>query len=178
MSRKELVVEVEPECICLWKKPWAKRTARVTLLVDFRKQFVTVVDASCGLWFLPGGGLEQNESVEGAAKREAMEELGLNVKVNSIIKMYHVTLNSVRTEEQLKIPPFIAVHATCIGGRLKKGYASNRRLLLVGKDKCHNLLMDSEVPKECEWMKPYLYVSKETLREFSSINPRARAPEV
>jgi hypothetical protein len=169
MSYKELAIEVEPECISVWKKSWAKRTARVTLLVDFEKQFIIVVDASCGIWFLPGGGLEQTESVEEAAKREAMEELGLKVKVSTIIKTYHVTLNSMRRKEQLKIPPFMAVHATCTGGRLKKGYAPNRKLLLVRKDKCHNLLMDFDVPKECQWMKPYFYVSQETLREFLAL---------
>jgi hypothetical protein len=96
----------------------------------------------------------------------------LEVKVNEIIKAYQVTLNSVRRKEQLKIPPFVAVHAKCIGGKLKKGYAPNRKILLAKKDECQNLLLDHEVPKEYEWMKPYFYVSKEIIREFVCVNSR------
>ena len=60
MSHHELSVEVEPRCISVWKEQWAKRLARVTLLVDFADQFLIVMDTSNGFWFLPGGGVEQN----------------------------------------------------------------------------------------------------------------------
>jgi 8-oxo-dGTP pyrophosphatase MutT (NUDIX family) len=173
MSHKEVTIEVGPECISKWRESWAKRTARVTLLVDFKKQFAIVVDTSHGFWFLPGGGVEQNESVEEAARREAVEELGLEVKVNKIIKTYRVTLSSVRRKDELEIPPFIAVHVTCIGGQLKTGYAPNRKILLARGDECQNLLLDFEVPKEYEWMKPYFYVSKDVIKEFTSINSLA-----
>jgi len=166
MSQQELIIEVRPSCISVWKKPWAKRIARVTLLVDFKEQIAMVADTSHGFWFLPGGGVELNESIEEAAKREAIEELGLEVKVDRIIKAYHVTLSSKTTKEQLEIPPFIAVHATCIGGRLKTEYAPNRKILLAKEDECNSLLVDSKIPEEYEWMKPYFYVSKEIIREF------------
>jgi 8-oxo-dGTP pyrophosphatase MutT (NUDIX family) len=74
----------------------------VTLLVDLGEQFAIVADTSHGLWFLPGGGVEQNESIEDTAKREAVEELGLEVKVRKIIKTYHVTLRSTAGKERLK----------------------------------------------------------------------------
>lgn len=61
MLHQELSIEVEPRCISVWKEPWAKRSARVTLLVDFDDQFAIVMDTSNGFWFLPGGGIEQNE---------------------------------------------------------------------------------------------------------------------
>jgi 8-oxo-dGTP pyrophosphatase MutT (NUDIX family) len=166
LSYTELIIEVEPECISVWREFWAKRAARVTSLVDFKEQFAIVVDPSHGFWFLPGGGVEQNESVAEAAKREAIEELGLEVKVNRIIKTFHIVLSSTGRKERLGIPPFIVVYATCTGGRLKTGYAPNRKILLVKKNECQNLLNDFDVPSECEWMKPYFYVSKEIVGEF------------
>ncbi|MDH5746959.1 MAG: NUDIX hydrolase [Candidatus Bathyarchaeota archaeon] len=166
MLQHELSVEVEPRCISVWKEPWAKRFARVTLLVDFDDHFAIVVDASNGFWFLPGGGVEEDESIEETAKREAAEELGLEIKVDRIVETFRVTLISRKTGEQLEIHPFIVVHATGTGGRLKTGYAPNRKIVLVRKDECDGLLRELEVPEEYECMKPYLYVSKETVREF------------
>jgi hypothetical protein len=58
--RQWVSVEVEPRCISVWKEQWAKRSARVTLLVDFDDQFIIVIDPSNGFWFLPGGGVEPN----------------------------------------------------------------------------------------------------------------------
>lgn len=43
MLHQELSIEVEPRCISVWKEPWAKRFARVTLLVDFDDQFAIVI---------------------------------------------------------------------------------------------------------------------------------------
>lgn len=166
MSHRELRIEVEPQSISVWKRSWAERSSRVTLLVDFDEQFAVIRDTQDGYWFLPGGGVEPNESIEEAARREAFEELGLEVEVNQVIKVFCVTLNSKETKEQLRIPPFIVVHATPIGGQLKTGYAPNRKVVLIRKDKCNNLLRNFEVPKEYEWMKPYFFVSKETIREF------------
>jgi 8-oxo-dGTP pyrophosphatase MutT (NUDIX family) len=124
------------------------------------------MDTSNGFWFLPGGGVEQNESMEEAGEREAAEELGVEIKINRIIRTYHVTLISEKTGEQLKIHPFIVVHATYTGGLLRTEYAPNRKILLVGKDECDNLLQDFEVPQEYECMKPYLHISKQAVREF------------
>jgi len=137
--------------------------------VDFGDQFAIVRDSSNDFWFLPGGEVEQNESTEAAAEKEATEELGIKIKTNRIIKTFHVTLISRETKEQLKIHPFIAVHATFTGGRLKTEYAPKRKIFLVRKDECHNLLQDFQVPKEYECMKPHLYISKETIRDFFNV---------
>jgi len=162
---QELNIEVEPHCISVWKEPWAKRFARVTLLVDFDDRFAIVMDTSNGFWFLPGGGMEQNESIEETAKREAAEELGLEIRTNRIIKTFHVKLISRKTREQLNIHPFIVVHATPIGGQLKTEYAQNRKIILVKKQKCKSLLR-IKIPKEYECMKPYNYISKEVVRQL------------
>lgn len=166
MLHQELSIEVEPRCISVRKEPWAKRSARVTLLVDFDDQFAIVMDASNGFWFLPGGGIEQNESIEQTAKREATEELGLKIKINRIIKTFHVTLISRGTREQLKIPPFITVHATPIKGQLKTEYALNGKIILIKKKHCKSLLHGFKIPKEYECMKPYHYISKEVVRQI------------
>lgn len=165
MLHQELSVEVEPRCISVWKEPWAKRFARVTLFVDFGDQFVIVMDTSNGFWFLPGGGVEHNESIEETAKREAFEELGLGIKIGRIIKTFHVTLISRETREQLKIPPYIAVHATPIRGQINTEYAPNRKIILIKKKKCENLLHDFKIPKEYECMKPHHCISKEIVRQ-------------
>jgi len=104
MLHYKLSVKVEPRCISVWKEQWAKRLAWVTLLVDFGDQFVIVMDPLNGFWFLPEGGVEKNESIEEAAKREALEELGLEIKIDRVIKEFHVTLISKKTKEQLIIP--------------------------------------------------------------------------
>lgn len=168
MQHHELTIEVESRCISIWKEPLAKRSARVTLLVEFNDQIVIVVGTSNGFWFLPGGGVERNESVEETAKREATEELGLEIAVNRIIKTFHVTLISEETGERFEIHPFIAVHATPLKGQLKAEYGPKRKIFLVGKDKCDNLLRDFKIPEEYECMKPYHYVSREIIGEFWS----------
>jgi 8-oxo-dGTP pyrophosphatase MutT (NUDIX family) len=166
ISIRELKIEVEAAGISAWKKPWSNRSARVTLLVDFGDRFVIIADPRSGSWFLPGGGVEQNESIEEAAKREAVEELGLGVNVSRTIATFDVTLISKDTGEHLKIPPFAVVHATPTEGKLKEKYAPNRKILLVTKDESSTLLHNSEVPSEYEWMKPYFCVSREVIREF------------
>lgn len=166
MSHHELSIEVKPWCLSVWKEPWARRSARVTLLVDFDDQIVIVMDTSNGFWFLPGGGVEQKESIEEAAKREASEELGLEIKINRIIRSFDVTLVSKATREKLKIPTFIAVHATLIRGKLKKEYAPKRKIFLVRKDECDKLLRELKVPEGYECMKPYNCISKEIIRDF------------
>jgi len=134
--------------------------------MDFDDQLIIVMDTSNGFWFLPGGGVEQNESIEETAKREAAEELGLEIKINQIVRVYHVTLVSRQTRDQIKIPPFIAVHATPLGGQLKKEYASNRKIVLIKKKHCKSLLHDFEIPREYQCMKPYHYISKEVVRQL------------
>ena len=168
MQHQELNIEIEARCLSIWKKLLAKRFARVTLLVDFGDHFSIVMDPFNGFWFLPGGGVEQSESIEDAAKREAVEELGLEIKINRIVKTFHITLISRDTGEQLKIPPFIVVHTTPIKGQLKTGYAPKRKIILVKKKHCKNLLHGSRIPKEYECMKPYHYISKEVIRHLVS----------
>jgi hypothetical protein len=174
MLNHELSIEVETRCLSVWKEPWAKRFARVTLLVDFNDRFAIVMDTSNGFWFLPGGGIEQNESIEDSAKREATEELGLEIKINQIAETFHVTLISKETGEQLKIPPFIVVSAIFIRGQLKTEYAPNRKIVLIKKKNCKNLLQGFKIPKEYECLKPYHYVAKEVVQQLVTSQTTAK----
>lgn len=166
MSHCELDIEVEKRCLSIWEKLSSRRCARVTLLVDYGDRLVIVTDASRSFWFLPGGGVEQNESIEETAKREAEEELGLKVEVRRIIKTFDVTLTAKETKERLKVHPFIAVYAVRRGGQLKAEYSPKRKIVLVKKGECCQLLRDLDVPKEYECLKPYLHTSKEIIQEF------------
>jgi hypothetical protein len=166
MLLHQLSIEVDAQCISVLKKQQSERSARVTLLVDFDDRFAVVTDHRTGLWFLPGGGVEENESIEDAAKREAVEELGLDVNVSRVIAAFDLTLIAKDTREHLKIPPFIVVLAIPIGGQLRKKYAPNRKILLVRNGKSNTLPDNLKIPAEYEWMKPYLRVSREVVREF------------
>ena len=166
MAQCESCVEVEPQSISVWKEPWAKRPCRVTLLLDLDEQIAVVADDLHRFWFLPGGAVERGESLDEAAKREAEEELGLEVSVNRILKTYRITLVSKETKERLRIPSFVLVHATSIGGQLKTEYASDRKILRVKKDQCNSFLRNFEIPIEYDWMRPYFYVSRRAVQEF------------
>lgn len=161
-----MTIEVEPRCISIWKEPWARRLARVTLLIDFGGQIVVIMDTANGFWFLPGGGLEQGESIEETAKREAEEELGLKVEVSQTIATFQVTLISATQEEQVEIPPYIVVQARPVGGQLRPEYAPNRKIILLDKKICRGFLQGSAIPREYECFKPHHHISKEVLRQF------------
>jgi hypothetical protein len=170
----DLHIDVEAQSIATWRGAWAKRSSRVTLLLEVDEQFVVVIDPYHSFWFLPGGGVEQSESVEEAARREAIEELGLEVKVNEILKTFYVTLISKETREQLKIPPFTVVQAHRIRGQLRTGYAPNREIHLVRKDRCNSLPQNFDIPTQYDWMKPYFRISQEIIREFSQSGLKVR----
>ncbi|NIO36802.1 NUDIX domain-containing protein [Candidatus Bathyarchaeota archaeon] len=166
MINEELTLEVESRCISIWKEPWARRSARVTLLIDFDEQIVVVMDISNGFWFLPGGGVEQGESAEETAKREAEEELGLEIEITETVAEFHVNLISAVKEEQLKIPPYIVLLAKPVGGQLRSEYAPNRKILLIDRKNCRSLLQGSVIPSEYECLKPHNHISKEIVRQF------------
>lgn len=53
-----------------------------------RTKVLTVKSATLGIWLLPGGGIEENESAEKACKREILEESGYEVEIIRKIGSY------------------------------------------------------------------------------------------
>lgn len=65
------------------------------ILNDAKDKVLTVRNGK-GHYFLPGGGLEENESHEEGIEREMLEETGYNISINSYIgkaKMYFTSSN-------------------------------------------------------------------------------------
>jgi A/G-specific adenine glycosylase len=66
-----------------------------------------------GLWEFPGGKLERGESLEACAKREIMEELGIEIKVGNLF----LSVDHSFTHFKITLNAFDCTH---ISGRIKK----------------------------------------------------------
>jgi len=67
---------------------WARVGVKGALLRRHRLLLVrrrTDLDLWPGLWDLPGGGVEKDETLEGALVREALEETGYHVRVGAVL---------------------------------------------------------------------------------------------
>ncbi len=67
-------------------------------------------DPGRGLWGLPAGYMEWDEQVEAAAVREAREETGLDVRLESVVGVYSYPVRGT---------VLIVYAATILGGRLR-----------------------------------------------------------
>lgn len=66
-----------------------------------------------GMWALPGGRIEDNETIEECAAREAMEETGAKIEVGQLVGIYS---DPERDPRQVVAAAFIC---TFLGGELK-----------------------------------------------------------
>lgn len=68
-------------------------------------------------WTMPGGGIDFNETLEGAVSREVFEETGYHVDVGQLLAEHHFTVPRTRVRRPLRSQQFILA-ATIAGGKL------------------------------------------------------------
>jgi len=99
-SRCGLIVYIDP------------KVAVGTIIRHHNNRIVLVkrgIEPGYGLWVFPGGYVDRGEAVMDAAVREAREESGLDVRIDSLLNVYSYTG---------AIPIIIVYVATWIGGEL------------------------------------------------------------
>jgi len=83
-----------------------------TIIVDDSGRIVLVrraIEPGYGKWVFPGGYVDRGEKVQQAAIREALEETGLNVRLDRLINIYSYTGRT---------PVIIVYSAKLLGGEL------------------------------------------------------------
>ena len=65
-------------------KEYIIRPAVYCLILSSKINKVAIIQTSDGKYFLPGGGIEDNETHEDCLKREALEELGMVTFINAM----------------------------------------------------------------------------------------------
>ena len=83
-----------------------------TVITDDRGRIVLVkraIEPGYGKWVFPGGYVDRGEEVQGAAVREALEETGLDVRIDRLINIYSYTGRT---------PVILVYAATLTGGVL------------------------------------------------------------
>jgi 8-oxo-dGTP diphosphatase len=65
---------------------FVRNRASVVLIQDKKVGLIKRIREKCIYYVFPGGGIEEGETPETAAKREALEELGVKVNVFSALQ--------------------------------------------------------------------------------------------
>ena len=66
-------------------KEYILRPAVYCVMFNSQDKKVAIIQTGDGKYFLPGGGIEDNETHEECLKREALEEMGMDIKVVNYI---------------------------------------------------------------------------------------------
>jgi len=85
------------------------------VVVRHRDRFLLVHERKHGqLWYLPAGRVEQGEEIAAAARRETLEEAGLQVTLDGILRVEHTPL-----PDGARVRVVFVAHPTDEGATLK-----------------------------------------------------------
>ncbi len=107
-----------------------------------------------GLWSLPIGHLDENESIEDGARREAKEETGYDVQLKRKIGVSTIPGSEYKGGEKdnKKTIEFHIFEAEVIGGELFHDKKDLLDVKWIPKESVR------ELPLRGEWLKTYLYI--------------------
>ncbi|WP_257009673.1 NUDIX hydrolase [Evansella halocellulosilytica] len=80
-------------------KEYTLRPAVYCLMFNKRRKKVAIIQTSDEEYFLPGGGIENNETHEECLKREAIEEMGIDIEKGDFIgcaRRYFYSTNELK----------------------------------------------------------------------------------
>lgn len=66
-------------------KEYIKRPAAYCLIFNDEKDKIAIIQTSDGNYFLPGGGIEKNETHQECLVREVLEEMGMDIAIGTFI---------------------------------------------------------------------------------------------
>lgn len=66
-------------------KEYILRPAVYCVMFDSQKIKMAIIQTKDGKYFLPGGGIENNETHKECLKREALEEMGMDIEIGSFV---------------------------------------------------------------------------------------------
>lgn len=66
-------------------KEYKWRPAVYCLMFNSQKDKIAIIQTKDGKYFLPGGGIENDETHEECLKREALEEMGMEIEINQFV---------------------------------------------------------------------------------------------
>jgi 8-oxo-dGTP diphosphatase len=66
-------------------KEYIWRPAVYCLMFNSQKNKIAIIKTRDGKYFLPGGGIENKETHEECLKREALEEMGIDIEIGHFI---------------------------------------------------------------------------------------------
>jgi 8-oxo-dGTP diphosphatase len=67
------------------KVPYVFRPGVYGLIFNESKNKIAIIETADGMYFLPGGGLENDETHEECIRRESMEEIGIELQLEKYI---------------------------------------------------------------------------------------------